>query len=315
MVSNDQPQAAGFSLLEVVLAIALCGAVMALLTTAIDLYLVRVDTSRTQVETSQLARALLNEIADDLRAARFSGSSASLGSGIGDPNSVTGNSPVLDNATDLGIYGTLTELRIDRAARRSWRHVNVSSTQLPTETDPHDMPQTVEYYFVEGRVMSSAQFVAGGVAVDTSLAGYTGLYRRQSATSSTMASSAGSAAGTRGARSLSGSQTGGELIAPEVVKISFMYSDGVQWYEQWDSSAQQGLPVAIEIKLSLFSDVLNDRTARQQRDEETRRRDSSRWVEHRLLVRIPQLDEPQEMSGSVVPNSQQSPVGGQGNAN
>jgi hypothetical protein len=67
-VGQHRPGEAGFTLFEVVLAIGLCGAVMALLATAIDLYLVRVDTSRTQVETAQLARTLLNKIADDLRA-------------------------------------------------------------------------------------------------------------------------------------------------------------------------------------------------------------------------------------------------------
>ena len=43
---------AGFTLLEVVLAIGLAGVVLALLTTAIDLYLVRVDVNRTRVESA-----------------------------------------------------------------------------------------------------------------------------------------------------------------------------------------------------------------------------------------------------------------------
>jgi hypothetical protein len=287
-----------FTLLEVVLAIGLCGAVMALLTTAIDLYLVRVDTSRTQVETAQLARALLNQIADDLRAVRFSSSASAGGTSIGGSTgegtsgsgATSGGSTLATGApSDLGIYGTLTELRIDRAAQRGWRQVTVPSTQLLTDADPQDMPQTVEYFFVEGRVMPIAQFAAGGVSVDAPLEGYTGLYRRQTPTSA-MTDTAGGMTST-------GTTEPADLLAPEVVLVSFMYFDGTQWYEQWDSSAQQALPVAVEIKISLFSDVLSDKQEERDLDEETRRRDSSRWIEHRLVVRIPQLDEPQQLGG------------------
>jgi type II secretory pathway pseudopilin PulG len=314
--AKRQRSGAGFTLLEVVLAIALCGAVMALLTTAIDLYLVRVDTSRTHVETSQLARALLNQIADDLRAARYSAPvSASGGLSLGtggeqEPSeSETGTSSAVEATgatSDLGIYGALTELRIDRAAERGWRQLTVPSTQLLTDADSQEMPQTVEYFFVEGRVMPSGKFAAGGVSVDTSLEGYTGLYRRQTPTAAMITATGTASGGT------SKGQEPAELLAPEVVQISFMYSDGIQWYEEWDSSAQQGLPVAVEIKISLFSDVLSDKPAERALDEEARRRDPTRWVEHRLLVRVPQIDEPQELGGPSAPDSEEQ--GGQQNA-
>lgn len=58
-----------FTLFEMILAIALSVALVSLIGTAINLYLTRVDRSRTQVEEAQLARALLAKIADDLRAA------------------------------------------------------------------------------------------------------------------------------------------------------------------------------------------------------------------------------------------------------
>jgi uncharacterized membrane protein YgcG len=52
-----------------VLAIALSVALVALIGTAIDLYLTQVDSSRTEVEEAQLARSILAMIADDIRAA------------------------------------------------------------------------------------------------------------------------------------------------------------------------------------------------------------------------------------------------------
>ncbi len=300
---------AGFTLLEVVLAIGLCGAVMALLATAIDLYLVRVDTSRMQVETAQLARTLLTTIADDLRAARYS--AAEIG---GPPMAGAGSegetaSVGAGSSSDLGIYGTLTELRIDRAAR-SWLQVTVPAGEVTVDADPHNMPRTVEYFFEEGRVMTIADLAAGGVSDETNLAGHTGLYCRKTPT----AAMSFSISATSGGGARAESQEPAELLAPEAVQIAFMYSDGVQWYEEWDSTARQNLPAAVEIKVSLFSDVLGAEPAERELDEEARRRDPTRWVEHRLVVRIPKIDEPQELTGPSSPSAEQSPPQGDPNA-
>jgi type II secretory pathway pseudopilin PulG len=62
----------GFTLVEVVLAIGLTAMVVYLLTTATELYLANVDASRTRVETAQLARTLLDQIAGDLANVRVS---------------------------------------------------------------------------------------------------------------------------------------------------------------------------------------------------------------------------------------------------
>ena len=290
-----------FTLLEVVLAIGLCGAVMVLLTTAIDLYLVRVDTSRTEVEMAQLARAILQEIATDLRATRFS--SASAPGGSSSATAGNGSSSLLSSTAllDRGIYGNTTELRIDRASRRSWRQVTLPTSEVLLETDPRDMPQTIEYFFVDGRIMPSAQLAAGGLAVMTSLEGYAGLFRRMSPAGTATVSPLGS---------MSQATEPAELLAPEIVDVRFMYSDGVQWYEQWDSSVQQGLPAAIEVTVSLFNDVLSRDSSSEELDEETRRRDSTRWVEYRLVVRIPMLDDPQQLGGLASTGGSPATAGG-----
>jgi hypothetical protein len=56
-----------FTLFEVILAIALSVALLALIGTAINLYLLQIDASRTRVEEAQLARSVLAMITDDLR--------------------------------------------------------------------------------------------------------------------------------------------------------------------------------------------------------------------------------------------------------
>ena len=57
-----------FTLFELILAIALSATLLALIGTAINLYLVRMDTGRTRVEEAQLARSILATIAADVRA-------------------------------------------------------------------------------------------------------------------------------------------------------------------------------------------------------------------------------------------------------
>jgi uncharacterized membrane protein YgcG len=57
-----------FTLFELILAIALSATLLVLIGTAINLYLLRVDASRTEVEQSQLARNVLAMIAADIRA-------------------------------------------------------------------------------------------------------------------------------------------------------------------------------------------------------------------------------------------------------
>jgi hypothetical protein len=59
----------GFTLFELILAVALSVTLVALIGTAINLYLSRVDASRSNVEEAQLARSILAMIADDIRAA------------------------------------------------------------------------------------------------------------------------------------------------------------------------------------------------------------------------------------------------------
>jgi type II secretory pathway pseudopilin PulG len=59
----------GFTLFELILAIGLSAALLALIGTAINLYLSRVDASRSRVEEAQLARTVLAMIADDIRGA------------------------------------------------------------------------------------------------------------------------------------------------------------------------------------------------------------------------------------------------------
>jgi hypothetical protein len=58
-----------FTLFELILAIALSATLLALVGTAVNLYLLRMDTGQMRVEEAQLARSILSTIAADIRAA------------------------------------------------------------------------------------------------------------------------------------------------------------------------------------------------------------------------------------------------------
>lgn len=283
----------GFTMLEVVLAIGLSGAVLALLATAIDLYLVRVDTSRTQVESAQLARTLLNQIAADLQAARYFAPTATS-------TAESGTSAPVDSALVKGVFGTATELRIDRSAVWQWedlaRQMDLENTYQTEATTPLErfMPLTVRYVLGEGQELLTADLAKQGVSESPLAQGHAGLYRQQVSTSAWMNQDSAQSNGSVGA--MSNEVGSAELIAPEVVDITFAYYDGSQLLDEWDSGLAEELPAAVEIRLTLLKEPFEQaiQHSRDQRDELRRHREN--LVEYRRFVRLPGVSQPQEAS-------------------
>jgi len=283
----------GFTLLEVVLAIGLAGAVLGLLTTALDLYLVRVDTSRTQVETAQLARTLLNQIGNDLRAVRYFSPSSS--SDEESSNEESGNGANADPSLVQGIFGTAAELRIDRSATWQWEYharlAEATSTSGATNTTPSQdvMPQTVRYLLGEGKELLAGKLAASGVGTEPLAAGYGGLYREQISTVAWLAEQS-----TSGSTLASGNTDNAELIAPEVVDIIFAYFDGEQLLNEWDSGLEQRLPNAIEIRLTLLEEPFEQAATRTSSNRDELRNSRENLVEYRLVVNLSNLQQPHE---------------------
>ena len=297
-----------FTLLEVVLAIGLAGTVVALLATALDLYLMRVDANRSRVESAQLARALLTQIADDIRAARYgspssdSGGRGGFGGGGGDSNNgssgpTAGSTGGTDSSNSggtvsteteraaraLGIFGTATELRIDRLARWQWERTS-------REIDPADpasadeMPQTVLYFFNQGDTLLANRLAALGVLADPALPGYSGLYRQQSATAAWVYQNSAT-----GVSVASTEQAEAELFAPEVLALEFAYFDGTQLVEEWDTAQRGRLPRGVEIRLTLLQEPAELAMTQDSQEREALLRSEENAVEYRLYVRLPNL--------------------------
>jgi hypothetical protein len=347
--------------MEIVLAIGLTSVVMYLLMTAIELYMVRVDSSRSRVESAQLARTLLDQIAADLTATRLyapqaggmgggqaagaatggqqsgggaatnggasgsagggmnSGGGGATGSGVNSSGgsssgggSTSGGS-MLPPASVQGIFGTVDELRIDRAAFPNWQRA--AREVLPEEPSTvADMPASVRYYLVDGDRQTSEQLALQGVTAEEATESHAGLYREVYTTAALAGESDPLVAPTQrdGARL--------ELLAPEVVKMEISYFDGTQLVEVWDSLDEGALPAGVEIRLTIYEPSFQDAL---EGEQETRlagqpQYRESELVEYRRFVRLPSISPAQAaeallpMPGNNGGGQAGQPVGGNG---
>ncbi len=70
-----------------------------------------------------------------------------------------------------------------------------------------------------------------------------------------------------------------QLIATEVVQIQFRYFDGTDWQSQWDSTENAGFPSAVEINIVVDTSPLADPTNAYQND--------GRFENYRSVVHLP----------------------------
>ncbi len=232
-----------FTLLEVILALALSVLLIAAVGTAIHVHLRLLNSGRTRVEEAQLARALLGQIANDLRGAvpynpmaaeemvpelpdeeDLLQQAADAGYDIG---SVAADqiADVADQAEDLadsavppsipGLYGNSTELLVD-------------TSRLP-RLDQYDAEwadrlsdvKTVAYYIDDGLMRRELDRATTAWAAEQG--------------------------------QLGDLELASQPIAPEVVAIEFRYYDGAEWVDVWDTAERAGLPMAVEIAIAIRS--------------------------------------------------------------
>jgi len=284
---------AGFTLLEVILALSLTGVVLMLLMTAIELFLTRVDSSRTKVESSQLARALLAQIADDVRAARYyAPESEELAESEATDDATETESeegdeqaPVKQSFTVLGIYGNKSELRIDRAAAWRWERLS-REVDASYSTTADEMPQTVRYFLNEGDPLDADELAAEGLSEENALEGYSGLSCQRMATAvwTTQPESV-----TRSADKEA--PVGAELIAPEVVDIEFAYYDAKEeeLVDEWNSAEKGGLPRAVEVTVKLAAHARSLEKEDNSLIDDKADFDEEASYEYKLFIRLPNV--------------------------
>ena len=285
------PRAAcrAFTLLEVILALALALLVVAAVGMAISLQMRLLNSGRSEVEQAQLARAILRRIADDLHNAvqynapptssQSSGSSSSSSGssggtgGTSSPGSATSLSDLSDdsmssddqssvaasdlsNATTLptipGIYGNANQLQIDvsRLPRLDQLQALVA-TDTPTTTPDRLTDVKNVLYYSAASATGGAPTTSSSTTTDDSsptagsstVGDANGLLRREmSRAVAALASQQGDLQSTQGTQ---------EMMAAEVTDLEFMYYDGSSWNNQWDTTQNNGLPMAVQISITL----------------------------------------------------------------
>lgn len=252
----------GFTLVEVVLAIALSTVLLALLTSAIGFYLLRVDSSRNAVEQAQLSRSLLRLIANDLRSAatlyeqnvstvnELAAAQASFD--VDELDASGGSNSDSDASTELrraiGLYGFANELQVDVNRAR---------------------PIDPAFEYGAGEVQAGNS-VLRGVTTVRYFVSPEGLARQETSRDVDVYEADGGISPTLEAST--------RMIASEVVALQFAYSDGEQSLQVWDSEEEGGaLPVAIELLLTL-RDV----------SEGSKLSDSARERSYRMVFAMPQ---------------------------
>jgi len=321
--ANPRP---AFTLTEVILAIALTAVVVYLITTAIELYVVSVDSSRTRVESAQLARALLDQIADDFASARLTapaagtafasgsgqpagggdqgsagfGTGASTGAGFGAAGGTSpGATPPPTMATVQGVYGTADVVRIDRLPLANWERT-ARQVEVQETSSAADLPVSVRYFFIDAKRMSPEQLAQRGLsAVDVQDTSVAGLYRESQPTVAVAAQ--GDA--TVPASGAASPDAAVELLAPEVASFALSYFDGQDFVEEWDAVRDGGLPRGVEIRLTLVEPQFHAGVDA----ERTQRRSEGRYepgelVEYRRFVHLPRVD-PSPPAQALLPAS------------
>jgi hypothetical protein len=283
--------------MEIVLAIGLTSVVMYLLMTAIELYMVRVDSSRSRVESAQLARTILDQMAADIVATRlYSPQSSTVGGGNAPAQGATAGEPAAS-----GPGASNSQPAVNGASRNSSGGPSgsapsngVPSTGAPSGSAAPLAPAQVQGIFGEInqlRIDRSAtpnwQRAARQVlpeepatAADMPMSVRYFLNDGDRQTSQEFAlegvgeepttdSRAGlyrevfttaTATGETDPLAATADREGArlELLAPEVVKMELAYFDGTDLVETWDSFDEGALPVGVEIRLTIHEPSFAD---------------------------------------------------------
>ena len=247
-----------FTLLEVMLSLILVSFVLTIVAMAIDIHLRVLDSGRTKIEEGQLARAILQRIADDLRNAvvyRPPDVAEQLSAALGDDLSgaedlvdefVSFESSESSSSTDLGsvgsipgVYGESNWLQVDvmRLPRiDEYDTTDTTNTDLSTTGDVVSAVKTV-LYFLE------TPEETGALAADGSSEYDGGLMRREMDRSATLW------ADQQGA--LSQMNLDLEPLAVEISEIYFEFYDGTEFLDSWDTEEKSGLPKAVLISIGV----------------------------------------------------------------
>lgn len=245
----------GFTLVEMLVATALSGMLLAALWMLMSTYGELFDKGQRQIEQAQLSRALLAQIAEDLRSA------------IQDPlASQAGEAAGAAQRRRFGLFGTSRELRFDVLQLTPQLPNPVPVGQAAAAEDAKAAPRvpelrTVHYTFLAPATPEDDELSPTGPQglVRTELDFETPLETDSTADLAATGAAASAAvadldlepAGEPSAEDPEAALDDTRLEVPEVVSVQFRYFDGRGWSDAWNSLDRKALPAAVAIELQL----------------------------------------------------------------
>ena len=276
-----------FTLLEVLLTLAMSVVLMGLIGTAFQFYAVDMNVRNMDIQQTQLAAAVMQMIEDDLRATLhsepvdMSGLEELLSSSLGGEEEGAQGSRGGEGEEDLSAAGISMEAEpieeIETTNLDLTSGVAVLQTpglignQYQIQLDLSRLPRLEEYVQMMDEntatlqdVPSDLKTVAYYVQSEDSTAGVMdslaeldpdatdlmsgGLVRRSLDRAATVE------AATMG--NISTLNQTGDLLAPEVKAIEFSYWDGLTWQLEWSSDEFGELPLAVQVRIYMIDPVL-----------------------------------------------------------
>ncbi len=273
----------GFTLLEVILSLALVTLVLAAMGAATVFHYRAVESAKARLAEAQLARAVLERMAQDIRGAvpydpvhfaelipglvtqtsQSDLAAAASAAGLDESLLLT---PGEDSLSDLGhdaASSTLPHSVPGLYGEVDWIQVDVSRLPRPDQLQSEILlsadgllidrvsdVKTVSYFVLDPA--EAANYALANTPGVTGFEQQGGLVRREldRALTAYLADSG----------QLDQIDNALQPIAPEVETVEFAYFDGSSWVDSWDSDLQGTLPTAVEIRLYLRPATSRSRT-------------------------------------------------------
>lgn len=246
----------GYSLLEVLLALALSVVVFSAIAMAIRIHLVALTKQQAMIERKQIARSVMTMVANDLRAGiQYKATDYSGLENLIASQQLTAGSMVPAEAEEEAAEAEPEESEVYDEELVSFRPTLIGTDNV-LMMDISRLPRIDQYNPLiassnaiahsPSDVKSVGYFVSNAMplideAIDFESAAPGGLYRRE------IDRAYAAYVEDFGLVDQPDPQT--KLIASEVAQIAFRYWDGESWQESWDSVENGGFPPAIEITL------------------------------------------------------------------
>lgn len=293
--ANRRSTRRAFTLLEILLALALMIFLMGAISQALTMYIRLSTLGREEVEQAQIGRGVLQQIARDIRSITFTpapeddfGMDELGGEEVAseDDDGLEGVDPLDEEevvpVVETGILGTSEELilYINRPDRRM---AYVDRDVAASPKDRVSDALTVYYFLCRPNGSGVSSEFARSVAPSSLTREVLGLARMEGDRTTLNAAIDDN--------QIDQQVEATSLLAEEVISIQFRYFSGGEWLEEWDTMETNSLPQAIEIIVSVQIQDESVRVPQSQfatADDSTSSQEEERQIrQYRRVVGIP----------------------------